>query len=241
MTSQDAAPLPQSTTIIINNGGNGGNGNNSSGGSGSGNNNNSNTNNGNGNATVESTRDGISDTDKMTATVNGSTDNYVVKITRTQEADDCALAALQAAYGDITPIRYLPFDISLYDSTGTNKISPLPDGVTVTITMPIPDDLAVYGGNAKVASTSGGQIESLTPRFTVINGVACMNYTVSHLSPYMVYVDTANLTEAGISDATPKTADPIHPKWFLCIGLAAIALVLLIKKDPEDYIKNATA
>lgn len=238
VTSQDAAPIPQSTTIIINNGGNGNGGN---GGSNSNGSNNGNGSNGNGNARVESTRDGISDTDKMTATVNGSTDNYVVKITRTQEADDCALAALQSAFGDITPIRYLPFDISLYDSTGTNKISPLPEGVTVSLTMPIPDDLAVYGGNAKIASTVGGTIEALQPRFTMINGVPCMNFTATHLSPYMIYVDTANLTEAGISDVTPKTADPIHPKWFLCIGLAAIALVLLIKKDPEEYIKSATA
>ncbi len=73
----------------------------------------------------------------------------------------------------------------------------------------------------------------------MINGVPCMTYTVTHLSPYMVYVDTNNLTEAGISDATPKTADGIHPKWFLCIGLAAIAIVLLIKRDPEEYIRKA--
>lgn len=231
ITSQDAGAAGgnQSTTVYINNGsGNGGNGGN--GGS-----------NGSGNTRVENSRDGISDSSKISATVNGSTDNYVVKITRTQEADDCALQALTGAYGDISPIRYLPFDISLYDSTGTNKISPLPEGVTVTVTMPIPDDLAVYGGNAKVASTVNGQLETIQPRFTMINDVPCMTFTLTHLSPYMVYVDTANLTAAGISDATPKTADPIHPKWFLCIGLAALAIVLLIKKDPEEYIKGATA
>lgn len=219
---------PIGSTVYISENPNYGDGNNSGGGSG--------------NTRIESSRDGISDTSKMSATVNGSSDNYVVKISRTQEADDCALAALQNAYGnDIDAIRYLPFDISLYDSTGTNKISPLPDGMTVSITMPIPDDLAIYGGNSKVASTVGGQLENIQPKFTMINGVPCMNYTVSHLSPYLVYVDTNNLTEAGISDATPKTADPIHPKWFLCIGLAAIAIVMLIKRDPEDYMKKVRA
>ncbi|MBR6159936.1 MAG: hypothetical protein IKQ40_06495, partial [Lachnospiraceae bacterium] len=63
----------------------------------------------------------------------------------------------------------------------------------------------------------------------------------THFSPYMVYVDTANLTEAGISDMTPKTADGIHPKWFLCFGLAAIAIVLFLKKDPEEYLKKKAA
>lgn len=208
----------------------------SGGGSGSG----SGGNKGSGNTTVISTTGGISDTDKISATVNGSTDNYVIKITQTQEADEMGLAALHNEYGDdISPIRYLPFDISLYDSTGTNKISPVPEGISVSITMPIPDDLQIYGANAKVGSTIGGVMEKIQPRFTMINGVPCMTYTVTHLSPYIVYVDTNNLVEAGIADATPKTADGIHPKWFLCFGLAAIAVVLFLKKDPEEYLKKA--
>lgn len=197
---------------------------------------------GSGNTTVISTAGGITDTGKISATVNGSSDNYVVKITQTQEADDAGLSALHGKYGDdISAIRYLPFDISLYDSTGTNKISPVPEGVSVSITMPIPDDLAIYGGNAKIASTAGGVLDPMTPRFTVINGVPCMTYTCTHFSPYMVWVDTANLTEAGIMDATPKTADGIHPKWFLCFGLAAIAVVMFLKKDPEEYLKKKAA
>lgn len=236
MNSQEAGAAPGAvggigSTVYLGDGsGSGG-----SGGSGSGNK-------GSGNTTVVSTTGGISDPSKITATVNGSSDNYVIKITQTQEADEMGLAALHSAYGeDISPIRYLPFDISLYDSTGTNKISPVPEGMSVSLTMPIPDDLAIYGGNAKIASTAGGQLDKLQPRFTVINGVPCMTFTCTHLSPYMIYVDTANLTEAGIADATPKTADGIHPKWFLCFGLAAIAIVLFLKKDPEEYIKKAAA
>lgn len=197
---------------------------------------------GSGNASVISTTGGISDTGKISATVNGSSDNYIIKITQTQEADEMGLQALHNEYGeDISPIRYLCFDISLYDSTGTNKISPVPEGLSVTLTMPIPDDLAIYGGNAKICCTSGGVMEKMQPRFTVIDGVPCMTYTCTHFSPYMVWVDTNNLTAAGIADATPKTADGIHPKWFLCLGLAAIAIVMFLKKDPEEYLKKKAA
>ena len=175
----------------------------------------------------------------MSATVNGSSDNYVIKITETQEANESANTALLAAFGSLDPIRYLPFDISLYDSTGTNKISPIPAGVTISITMPIPDDLAIYGGNAKIASTAGGTLEKIQPRFTVINGVPCMNYEVTHLSPYVAYVDTANLTATGIQDATPQTGDILHPKWFLVIGLAAVSVVLFLKRDKEEVLKPA--
>lgn len=186
-----------------------------------------------GNTNVISTAPGITDNGKMSATVNGSSDNYIIKITETDEADNMAVQALSGAYGTLDNIRYMPFDISLYDSTGTQKISPVPDGITVSVTMPIPDDLTIYGGNNKIASTRNGSLENLQPRFTVIDGVPCMNFTVTHLSPYVIYVDTANL-QAGTLDSTPKTADPIHPKWFLCIGLAAISIFLFLKRDQDS-------
>lgn len=174
----------------------------------------------------------------MSATVNGSTDSYVIKITDTAAADAAAEQALLAKFGSLDAVRYLPIDISLYDSTGTTKISPIPDGVTVSLTMPIPDDLAIYGGNAKPALTEDGQLKVLNPRFTVINGIPCMNFTVDHLSPYVIYVDTSNLSASGSQDATPVTGDPIHPKWFLVIGLAAFAVVLFLKRDPEDKLRT---
>ncbi|MBR4169920.1 MAG: LPXTG cell wall anchor domain-containing protein, partial [Lachnospiraceae bacterium] len=180
------------------------------------------------------TTGGITDTSKMSATVNGSSDNYVIKISETQEANEMAQQALTAAFGSLDAIRYLPIDISLYDSTGTQKISPIPEGVSINITMPIPDNLAIYGGNAKVACTEGGTLDKIQPKFTVINGVPCMNYTVTHLSPYVVYVDTNNLTATGTLDATPKTGDPIHPKWFLVIGLAAISGIMFLIRDRKE-------
>lgn len=186
-----------------------------------------------------STTSGISDPSKMSATINGSSDNYVIKISETDEANSMADQALTAAFGSLENIRYMPFDISLYDSTGNQKISPVPDGVSINITMPIPDKLAIYGGNAKVASTESGTLEKIPPKFTLINGVPCMNFTVTHLSPYVVYVDTANLTATGTLDSTPKTADPIHPKWFLVIGLAAISGILFLKRDRKETFEAA--
>lgn len=181
-----------------------------------------------------STTGGISDTSKLSATVNGSSDNYVIKISETEEANNMADQALLAAYGSLDAIRYLPIDISLYDSTGTQKISPVPDGININITMPIPDILAIYGGNAKVACTETGMLDKIQPKFTVINGVPCMNFTVNHLSPYVIYVDTNNLTAVGTLDSTPKTGDPIHPKWFLVIGLAAVSGIMFLKRDKKE-------
>ena len=187
-----------------------------------------------GNTVVQSTTPGISDTGKMSATVNGSSDSYTLKISETDEANRLAEQALINKYGSLDNIRYLPIDISLYDSTGQNKISPIPAGTSVSVTVPIPDDLAIYGGNAKAAGTEGGVLEELNPRFTVINEVPCMNFTCDHLSPYVIYVDTANLSDPAMMDSTPKTGDMIHPKWFLAIGLFAASIFMFLKRDKEE-------
>ncbi len=194
---------------------------------------------GSGNTSVISTTPGISDVGKMSATVNGSSDSYVLKITETDEANQMAVQALTNEYGSLDNIRYLPIDISLYDSTGQNKISPIPENTSVSVTMPIPDDLAIYGGNAKAAGTAGGVLDKLNPRFTVINNVPCMNFTCTHLSPYVIYVDTANLSDPAVRDTTPQTGDMIHPKWFLAIGLMAAGIFLFLKKDRGERVAAA--
>ena len=144
-------------------------------------------------------------------------------------ATDAVIAALQARYGDISRIQYLPMDISLYDSTGRIKIADT-SGISVNLTLPLPDELIQYAGNNRVAAVSNGMLEDLNARFTTVGGVPCINFTATHFSPYVIYVDTANLTEATI-DSTPKTGDPIHPKWFLALGLACISLILFFKRD----------
>lgn len=187
---------------------------------------------------VDVTKPGISNTNLAGASVSGATDNFVVKVTEDQAATDAATAALQARFGDLSRIKYFPMDISLYDSTGRTKIADT-SGISVNLTLPLPDELVQYAGNNKIAAIAGGALEDLNARFTTIDGVPCINFTATHFSPYVIYVDTANLTEATI-DATPKTGDPIHPKWFLALGMACLSLILFFKRD-RVVINSKTA
>lgn len=183
------------------------------------------------------TRPGISDTDQASAYVSGSSDGFIVKISQSAEADAAALAALEAEYGDMTPIKFAAMDISLYDSTGTTKITDT-TGLKINITMPIPDALRAYAGNNKIAAVSGGSLEKLGVKFVTMNGVPCMSFTATHFSPYVVYVDTGNLVAGDVLDQTPKTGDGIHPKWFLSVGLASISMILFLKKDSKSRYKT---
>ena len=221
-----AANVAITATYKTGSGSSGSTGGNGSGSGGSGGSSTANTNSG---STVQVTKPGISNTGLAGATVSGATDNFIIKVSEDQSAADAAVAALQAKYGDLSRIKYFPMDISLYDSTGRTKIADT-SGISVNITLPLPDELVQYAGNNKIAAVSNGSLEDLSARFTTIDGVPCINFTATHFSPYVIYVDTANLT-AGTIDTTPKTGDPIHPKWFLAIGMACISLILFFKKD----------
>ncbi|MCM1424145.1 MAG: leucine-rich repeat protein, partial [bacterium] len=194
------------------------------------------TTNGTGNTRVDIEKPGISNRDLATATTNGSSDNFIVKISETDEATRAVAAALTNKYGTLDNILYYAMDISLYDSTGTTKITDT-TGLSVDITIPIPDSLVAYGGNNMAGAViNGDQLESLNESFTTINGVPCIRFRATHFSPYTIYVDTGNLVE-GMLDVTPKTGDPIHPKWFLSLGLACLSAILFLKRDKKVAVK----
>jgi len=109
-----------------------------------------------------------------------------------------------------------------------------------------------YAGNNKTAAVVNNQLESLAPKFTTINGVACVTFTCTHFSPYVIYADTSTLTGGttgggngsgvtgtgnGTIDNTPKTGDGIQPKYFLALGLAAGSVFLFLKKDKKKLRK----
>jgi uncharacterized repeat protein (TIGR02543 family) len=190
--------------------------------------------------TVVIDKNGLSNTGVVSATVKGSSDNFTIKITESSTASEAVLKALQAEYGDVSNIKYFPMDISLYDSTGTTKITDT-TGLSISITLPLPDSLITYAGNNKVAGVVNDKLDKLTPKFTTIDGVACVTFTAEHFSPYVIYVDTDNLTSTMVADSTPKTGDGIHPKWFLSIGLACMAVVLFMKKDKRTSAKVGVA
>lgn len=176
------------------------------------------------------TKNGISNTDVASLAVSGSTDNFIVRITESPEATAAVEQALTNTYGSLNGLAYLPMDISLYDSTGQNKITDT-TGLNITVTMPIPDVLIQYGGNARVAAADNGNLQQLTPRFTTIDGIACVSFVPPHFSPYVIYVDTNNLIAGQMLDSTPATGDPIHPKWFAAIGMACVSILLFVLSD----------
>ncbi len=184
---------------------------------------------------VTITKPGFSDEDKANAYVNGSADNFVVKITESAVAQELLQSAFLKKMDTLDTLKFFPMDISLYDSTGTVLVTDSA-GISITITLPIPDELRQYAGNNRVASEYNGVIEELEAKFTTIDGVPCVTFVATHFSPYAIYVDTANLGSGTTQDSTPQTGDGIHPKWFLSIGFLASAIFLYMKKDKQGVV-----
>ena len=191
-----------------------------------------------GSTQVQVNKGGVSNVDLASATVRGSTDSFIVKVTETNEATNLVENALNNRFGGLDALKYWPCDISLYDSTGNTKITDT-TGLTVEITLPIPDEFRKNGGNTKVAAVSNGQLEDLGTRFNTVNGTPTVTFTATHFSPYVIYADTNNLVASEMLDASPKTGDPIHPKWFLAIALAAGSVFMFLKKDKKPAVAAA--
>lgn len=176
---------------------------------------------------------GISNKDMGSANVSGSTDNFVIKISDSADAKAAVEAALIDKYGSLDGLAYFPMDISLYDPSGKNKVTDT-SGLSVSITIPIPDELIQYGGNNLAGAVNrANKMEDLVARFTTIDGIGCITFTATHFSPYAIYVDTNNLVAGQTLDATPKTGDGIHPKWFLAIALACMSVVVFMVSDKK--------
>ena len=191
-------------------------------------------NNNNGSSVIIS-KNGISNKELASATVSGSTDNYIIRIAETTAATAAVEKALTNEYGSLDNVRYSAMDITLYDATGQNQITDY-SGLSIAITMPLPDVMTKYAGNNKVAGVVNEKLDKLSPKFTTIDGVSCITFTATHFSPYTIYVNVENMGES-VTDDSPKTADGIHPKWFLVFGLAALSIGLFFMKDKQS-VKN---
>ncbi len=230
-----------------NNGGENNNNNNNNNGNNNGNNNNGNGgNNGvnelpvaNGGTTVVIDKNGLSNTGVVSAVINGSSDNFRIKITGDSDSSEAIVRALMKKYGTLDCIKYFPMKISLYDSTGKKQIYDT-TGLSISVTLPIPDSLIPYAGNNLVAYVplSGEKMKAVDAKFTTIDNVPCISFKAEDFGPYVIYVNTEDLSAGNIADSTPKTGDGIHPKWFLSLGLAAVAAILFFYQDKRKGTKK---
>lgn len=122
------------------------------------------------------------------------------------KSDDATKQAIQKALSEQAPnlpknAVIFPLDISVYNSGTDTKVQPN-TGTSVTITCPIPQELLSNKESIVVVCVIDGKLVILPTKIIDIDGIACVQFTGSHFSPYALVVDTSHK----ISDTTnPKT------------------------------------
>lgn len=147
--------------------------------------------------------------------------------------------AVEKAYGPISNGQLWLADFELFDASNNIPITKLGKEY-LTLTMSIPpgmeDDTL-----CAVSIDQNGQLETGFVTYTVVNEQKCIQFDISHFSPYGIYCATGELADTinakisnpsneGNKDISPDTGDYLDPKWILAAGFTFLALLLLLSK-----------
>ena len=172
-------------------------------------------------------------------TIPGSEEAFILHIRESEDATARISDAYGELYGGRTPSKLQAYEISLMDATDTVPIHKL-GKQTATVELSVPEGISTAQMHV-VTLDDDGQLEAVNYEIVESNGENKIRFNTSHFSPYGIYEydgfggtgvvsNGKSIIRGGIKDNTPDTGDPIHPKWFLALGLAALACVFLFYK-----------
>ena len=183
----------------------------------------------------------ISEGEHMMASIPGESDAYILKITDSDVAAEKILGAYGELYGGRTPSNLKAHEAVLYDGSGSVPINKLGKQY-ITVQMKIPEGIVPENLHV-VTLDQDGQMEAVSHRVKELSDGNYIQFTTNHFSPIGIYNYTAVngqatvtngksviLNLSGNKDNTPDTGDPLHPKWFLAIGLLAGSIALFFYK-----------
>ncbi len=177
--------------------------------------------------------------DGMTSAVmEGSEENYVLRIEDSEEAKTRIGDVYKKIYGNKLPRNLCAYEISMTKAGTSIPITGL-GKQSVEITIPIPKGVGEENLHV-VCLDADGQLEEVDSRVVSVDGIDAITFTARHFSPYGIYnYGTSSMVVADVQDGqavfaslgnkddSPNTGDnSIHPKWFLCAGLVCTALAL---------------
>ena len=151
--------------------------------------------------------------------------------------------AFRRVYGNQLPNRKT-FSMSLWDASETVNFKQL-DSNNLIVTIPMPTE--IQGNTVHVAVLDeDGQLEKVSSSMETIDGKDYIKFSTNYLSTFSIYAmgDDGTLiikdgnveysTVSGKKDYSPNTGDhSIHPKWFIALGLSALAIAMITSKPKK--------
>lgn len=164
-------------------------------------------------------------------------------LTLKKQSESTVEDAFKRIYGSKLPTMKV-FDMTLWDDTDTVKITQFGNS-PLTVTVPLPKE--IKGNTVHVVTLDeDGQLEKLSSALKSVNGKDYIEFSTTHLSTFAIYAlgengtvqiegGTASLTTpSSRKDYSPNTGDnSIHPKWFVAIGMTALAFAIMAYKPKK--------
>ena len=197
--------------------------------------------------TIQIASGSIADSENAMATIPGDSGNYVLRIQDSDAAAEEISKAYSEIYGGKYPTGLKAYDMTLYEESGNVPITRLGKQY-MNVMIPMPSG-TLSDGMHVVTLDNDGQLEALEHRIVEMEDGDYLQFTTTHFSPVGIYsysgyggqavVSNGNavILGTGAKDNTPDTGDFVHPKWFLAMGLTALAIVLFFYKGKRKVNK----
>ena len=162
----------------------------------------------------------------------GSDDKYYLNIS--DDNTEYVKEAYKRIFGETAPGNFYGFKIRLFDGKTGTEITKF-GKQKLNVTVKIPENMPTK--NIHVICTDENlQLEDLSYEKTEVDGKIAVSFDITHTGHYGLYSYSSGASSDGDLDDSPDTGDPIHPKYFLALGVFAIALSLLLYKSKKDIV-----
>lgn len=186
--------------------------------------------------------------ENIMATMPGSEDALLLRISDSMTAKDFISAAYSELYGGKQPSDILGFDMTLLDESGQIPIHKL-GKQSITVMIPLPAGYT-SGGFHMVTLDEDQQLEAVEHQVVSLTDGEYIQFKTNHFSPFGIYKytgyngytgygvvsDGSTFIQMSGKDDTPDTGDFVHPKWVLAFGLLAAAVALFFYKGKKVKI-----
>ena len=182
------------------------------------------------------------ESDQITASFSETEDIGYLSITESEEASQQIKDAYVELFGQELTMK--AFDIELMDTTNTLPITRFGQA-TLSITMPIPDDISGETYHV-ICLDEDGQLEEVDTNLNKDDNL--ITFKASHLSYYAIYatgrdtvtldIHNGELVKNYRKDESPNTGDySVPPQYVLAIGFISLSLLFFFWKGKQ---KNVT-
>jgi len=172
---------------------------------------------------------------------NAFTQSVEVKIkdsATVKQAIETALAGL-ATQSNIDITTIIPLDINVYIKGTETKVQPS-EGTSVTITIPIPENLLANKDKVKVVCIIDGKLTFIDTKVILVEGVYCVQFNATHFSPYGLIVNNEATQTPADAGNSPKTGDNNRTiPLAILASLSLVTIEVILKKRKYKVAKRA--